>query len=157
MEGVGYISGIISFNFADEVFEEIPHPPCQRFVSCCYHISVLNGCLSAARLVDNLHFDIWVMKQYHVKESWVKQFSFDPCSPGELPRFLGRYPKVICALKNGEILLWYNNRPFTSLVSYDPVENIFKTLQMSGLPNWFEAVPFLPSLFSAKATMNLQF
>ncbi|GLT50992.1 hypothetical protein SLA2020_244430 [Shorea laevis] len=157
MGGDGPNFGIISFELADEAFEEIPHPPCQRFVSRGYRLSVLNGCLSAAGLVDTLHFDIWVMKQYHVKESWVKQFSFDPCSPGEEPSFLRRYPKVICALKNGEILLGYNNGPFTSLVSYDSVENRFKTLQMSGLPNWFQAVPFLPSLFSAKATMNLQF
>ncbi|GKV15020.1 hypothetical protein SLEP1_g25822 [Rubroshorea leprosula] len=157
MGGDDPIFGIISFELADEVFEEIPHPPCQRFVSRGYRLSVLNGCLSAAGLVDTLHFDIWVMKQYRVKESWVKQLSFDPSFPSKWPSFLRRYPRVICALKNGEILLWYNNSPFASLVSYDPVENRFKTLQMSGLPNWFEAVPFLPSLFSAKATMNLQF
>ncbi|GLT51010.1 hypothetical protein SLA2020_244590 [Shorea laevis] len=149
MGGVGLICGIISFELADEVFEEIPHPPCQRFVSRDYSLSVLNGCLSAAGLVDTLHCDIWVMKQYRVKESWVKQFSF-------LPYFLGGWPRfftVICALKNGEILLLYNS---SSLVSYDPVENRFKTLQISGLPNRFQALPFLPSLFSAKATMNLQ-
>ncbi|GLU15658.1 hypothetical protein SLE2022_321310 [Rubroshorea leprosula] len=148
--GNGPVFGIISFELADEVFKEIPHPPCQRFVSCDYSLSVLNGCLSAAGLVDTLHCDIWVMKQYRVKESWVKQFSF-------LPYFLGGWPRfftVICALKNGEILLLYNS---SSLVSYDPVENRFKTLQISGLPNWFQALPFLPSLFSANATMNLQF
>ncbi|GKV15012.1 hypothetical protein SLEP1_g25813 [Rubroshorea leprosula] len=153
MEGVGPISGIISFNLADEVFEEIPHPPCQRFVSRRYRLSVLNGCLSAVRLVEIGHFDIWVMKQYHVKESWVKQFSFDPYFAGGSPSYLISFPKVICALKNGEILLQYN---YSSLVSYDPVENRFKTLQTSGLPNEFQTLPFLPSLFSAKATMNLQ-
>ncbi|GLT51003.1 hypothetical protein SLA2020_244530 [Shorea laevis] len=146
---VGPIFGIISFELADEVFEEIPHPPCQLFVSRLYSLSVLNGCVSAARLVDNLHFDIWVMKQYHVKESWVKQFSFDPYFAGGWPSFF----TVICALKNGEILLQNDD---SSLVSFDPVENRFKTLQMSGLPNEFQALPFLPSLFSAKATMNLQ-
>ncbi|GLU15677.1 hypothetical protein SLE2022_321490 [Rubroshorea leprosula] len=154
MGGDGPIFGIISFELADEVFEEIPHPPCQRFVSRDYSLSVLNGCLSAAGLVDTLHFDIWVMKQYNVKESWVKQFSFDSCLPGERPPYLRIFPEFICALKNGEILLLNNDN---SLVSYDPVENRFKTLQISGLPNWFQALPFLPSLFSANATMNLQF
>ncbi|GKV51949.1 hypothetical protein SLEP1_g58562 [Rubroshorea leprosula] len=153
MGGVGVIFGIISFELADEVFEEIPHPPCQRFVSWRYSLSMLNGCLSAARLVDNLHFDIWVMKQYHVEESWVKQFSFDPYFAGGWPSYSKIFPEVICALKNGEILLQYDD---SSLVSYDAVENRFKILQMSGLPNWFQALPFLPSLFSAKATMNLQ-
>ncbi|GKV46404.1 hypothetical protein SLEP1_g53391 [Rubroshorea leprosula] len=150
---VGLIFGIISFELADEVFEEIPHPPCQRFVSRDYSLSVLNGCLSAARLVDALHYDIWVMKQYRVKESWVKQFSFDPYFPGGWQRFLTRFSTVICALKNGEILL---QNEHSSLISYDPVENRFKTLQISGLPNWFQALPFLPSLSSAKATINLQ-
>ncbi|GKV15014.1 hypothetical protein SLEP1_g25815 [Rubroshorea leprosula] len=149
--GFSYIFAIISFELADEVFEEIPHPPCQQLVSRGFSLSVLNGCLSAAGLVDT--FDIWVMKQYRVKESWVKQFSFDPCFPGGWSSFLSRSPKVICALKNGEIILQDND---SSLVSYDPVENRFKTLQMSGLPEHFLAIPFLPSLFSAKASMNLQ-
>ncbi|GKV15029.1 hypothetical protein SLEP1_g25830 [Rubroshorea leprosula] len=156
MGGVGPIFGIISFDLADEVFREIPHPPCQRLVSRGYSLSVLNGCLSAAGLVDTVHFDIWVMKQYHVKESWVKQFSFDPYFrrgwPTNASGLLRRFPKVICALKNGEILLLYNS---SSLVSYDPVENRFKNLQISGLSNPFHALPFLPSLFSAQATMNL--
>ncbi|GKV15002.1 hypothetical protein SLEP1_g25803 [Rubroshorea leprosula] len=153
MEEVDPIFGIISFDLADEVFEEIPHPPCQQLVSRDYSLSVLNGCLSVARLVDAVHFDIWVMREYHVRESWVKQFSFDPRFPGGRPSFLGRFPKVICALKNGEILLQCND---SSLVSYDPVENRFKTLQIGGLSKQFQAFPFLPSLFSAKATMNLQ-
>ncbi|GLU15675.1 hypothetical protein SLE2022_321470 [Rubroshorea leprosula] len=151
--GNGAIFGIISFELADEVFVEILHPPCQRFVSRPYSLSVINGCLSAARLVDTLHFDIWVMKQYRVKEHWVKQFSFDPCSPGKWPGYLRIFPEFICALKNGEILLRYDDN---SLVSYDPVEKRFKNLQMSGLPKDFVALPFQPSLFSAKATMDLQ-
>ncbi|GLT51015.1 hypothetical protein SLA2020_244640 [Shorea laevis] len=157
MRGVGCIFGIISFDLADEVFEEIPHPPCRQLVSGGYSLSVLNGCLSAAGFVDAVHFDIWVMKQYRVKESWVKQLSFDPSFPGGRPwpwlSFLRRFPKVICALKNGEILLQDND---SSLVSYDPVEHRFKTLQMSGLPKHVQALPFLPSLFSAEATMDLQ-
>ncbi|GKV14989.1 hypothetical protein SLEP1_g25790 [Rubroshorea leprosula] len=153
MGGDGPIFGIISFELADEVFQEIPHPPCQRFVSREYSPSVLNGCLSAARLVDSLHFDIWVMKQYHVKESWVKQFSFDPCFPDIWSYYSRIFPEFICALKSGEILLRSDN---DSLVSYDPVEKRLKSLQISGLPNYFRALPFLPSLFSAKATMNLQ-
>ncbi|GLU15674.1 hypothetical protein SLE2022_321460 [Rubroshorea leprosula] len=104
------------------------------------------------------HFDIWVMKQNRFKESWVKQFSFAPpfCfDPNHRTGWLSsrRFPVVICALKNGEILLQYDG---SSLVSYDPVENRVKTLQMSGLPKDFLSLPFLPSLFSAKATMNLQ-
>ncbi|GLU15696.1 hypothetical protein SLE2022_321660 [Rubroshorea leprosula] len=156
MGGDGPIFGIISFELADEVFEEIPHPPCQQLVSRGYGLSVLNGCLSVAGLVDAVHFDIWVMKKYDVKESWVKQFSFDPCFRcGWLTNVSGtfrRFPKVIFALKNGELLLLYNS---SSLVSYDPVENTFENLQISGLSNLFHALPFLPSLFSAQATMNL--
>ncbi|GKV15000.1 hypothetical protein SLEP1_g25801 [Rubroshorea leprosula] len=151
--GLGLIFGIISFELADEVFEEIPHPPCQQLVSRGYSLSVLSGYLSAAGLVDAGHFDIWMMKQYHVEESWVKQFSFDPYFAGGWPSYSKIFPEVICALKNGEILLQYDD---SSLVSFDPVENRFKTLQMSGLPDEFQALPFLPSLFAAKATMNSQ-
>ncbi|GLT41351.1 hypothetical protein SLA2020_154220 [Shorea laevis] len=159
MGGVDPIFGIISFDLAAEVFKEIPHPPCQRLVSDRCNLSVLSGCLSAAiGSGETGHFDMWVMKQYHVKESWVKQFSFDPYLhrgwPVNTSSSLSRLPIIICALKNGEILLQYNK---SSLVSYDPVENRFKTLQISRLPNQFQVLPFLPSLFSAKATMNLLF
>ncbi|GLU15687.1 hypothetical protein SLE2022_321580 [Rubroshorea leprosula] len=158
MGEVGSILGIISFDLADEVFEEIPHPPCEQLVSGGYSLSVLNRCLSAAGLADAVHFDIWVMKQYRVKESWVKQLSFDfffifGGRPWAWPSYFRRLPKVICALKNGEILLEYN---YGSLVSYDPVEHRSKTLQMIALPKHFQALPFLPSLFSAEATVNLQ-
>ncbi|GLU15661.1 hypothetical protein SLE2022_321340 [Rubroshorea leprosula] len=44
MGGVDPVFGIISFDLAAEVFEEIPHPPCQRLVSDHYNLSVLSGC-----------------------------------------------------------------------------------------------------------------
>ncbi|GLT51434.1 hypothetical protein SLA2020_248440 [Shorea laevis] len=50
MARVSHIFGIISFELADEVFEEIPRPPCYRFLTHGFRLSVLNGCLSAVGL-----------------------------------------------------------------------------------------------------------
>ncbi|GLU20563.1 hypothetical protein SLE2022_367540 [Rubroshorea leprosula] len=158
-EGLYY--AIVSFQLADEVFEEIPHPPCQSLVSSRYSLSVLNGCLSAAGLGETAQFDIWVMKQYKVEDSWKKEYSFVPNVPLGLTMrrgssasgFMNRVPRVVCDLKNGEILLQYGK---STLVSYDPIGNRFKTLEINGQPSFFQAFPFLPSLFSAKATMDLQ-
>ncbi|GKV18735.1 hypothetical protein SLEP1_g29075 [Rubroshorea leprosula] len=160
-EGFGFYHAIVSFQLADEVFEEIPHPPCQSLVSSRYSLSVLNGCLSAAGLGETAQFDIWVMKQYKVEDSWKKEYSFVPNVPLGLTMirgssasgFMNRVPRVVCDLKNGEILLQYGE---STLVSYDPIGNRFKTLEINGQPSSFQAFPFLPSLFSAKATMDLQ-
>ncbi|GLT50986.1 hypothetical protein SLA2020_244370 [Shorea laevis] len=64
---------IISFELAEEAFQKIPLP-CTGFYFTCYHLCVLNGCLSVAGFIQGSQLDIWVMKEYNVKESWVKEF-----------------------------------------------------------------------------------
>lgn len=63
---------LISFNLVDEQFREVPTPD---FGSRrCNHPLVLRGCLAAVFLSRIWHLDIWVMKEYDVKELWVKEW-----------------------------------------------------------------------------------
>ena len=146
---------IASFDLADEQFREVPKPNCGGLSRSNYHLLVLKGCLSAAVYRSNGKLEIWVMKEYDVKESWIKEFSIGAHVPKGLKQDLkglykilgnalkGRGVRVLCQLKNGEILLEYKGR---ALFSFDPERRKFKDLTLNGSPNWFQAFVLVGSL-----------
>ncbi|THG20583.1 hypothetical protein TEA_028562 [Camellia sinensis var. sinensis] len=72
--GVRHSRSIVSFDLADEQFREIPRPDCGSLNRTNYHLAALGGCLSAIVCCHYEKFEIWVMKDYDVKESWIKEF-----------------------------------------------------------------------------------
>nr|XP_016490030.1 PREDICTED: F-box protein At3g07870-like [Nicotiana tabacum] len=112
---------IVSFDLADEVFGEVPKVDFNVDLrKGKFHLAVLRGRLAVA--INFPHQDrggteIWVMREYNVKKSWVKEF-----------------------LKNGELLLDYR---CGSLISYDPQNGVFKMLKFQGMPNLCEGMPNL--------------
>ncbi|EOX93376.1 hypothetical protein QUC31_004100 [Theobroma cacao] len=142
---------LMSFDLADEQFREVPKPDCGGLNRCNFHLSVLRGCLAAAVYGNYGKLEIWVMKDYNVKESWIKEFSIGAYTPKCLKQNLdrdrplkiwknasnGKVVRVLCLLENGEILLEYKNRV---LVSYDPKKGKFRDLVLQGIPNWFQTV-----------------
>lgn len=147
---------IMSFDLADEQFREVqkpdfaPYPA--RFYS--YHLVVLRDCLGVAFTTppsNGGNLEIWAMKVYDVKESWVKEYAIASlCPPLRLfscqdlkpyaiwtnVRF-GRAFTVLCVLKTGEILIEYKNG---ALVSYNPETGVSKDLTFQGLPNLFKTI-----------------
>ncbi|KAJ0021214.1 hypothetical protein Pint_31739 [Pistacia integerrima] len=106
------------------------------------------------------------MNEYNVKDSWMKKYVIGTYVPSSLrqdmrmnmdsqiwkERRLGKGGnRVICILKNGDILLEIENG---ALVSYDPAREEFKELLISGLPKWFCTIVHVESLFQVEA--NLQ-
>ncbi|KAL8144776.1 hypothetical protein AgCh_003109 [Apium graveolens] len=68
---------IISFDLADEKFEEVPRPDFISPFDCTnYGLLSLKGCLSAVAYEYGQYKDleIWFMKEYNVKESWIRMF-----------------------------------------------------------------------------------
>ncbi|GKV15022.1 hypothetical protein SLEP1_g25823 [Rubroshorea leprosula] len=147
---------IISFELAEEAFQKIPLPRI-GFYSTAYHLCVLNGRLSIAGFIHGCQLDIWVMKEYNVKESWVKEFCittnyaplffFDGQNNAPLgmliedlaSSWVGRCVRVLCVLKNGEIVLECNKK---ALVSYDPETNRFNALKINRLPQQSQIFDF---------------
>uniref|UniRef100_A0A6N2K738 F-box associated beta-propeller type 1 domain-containing protein n=1 Tax=Salix viminalis TaxID=40686 RepID=A0A6N2K738_SALVM len=120
---------LVSFDLTDEQFREVPKPDCGGLNRCDYHLAVLRGCLSVAVCCNYRRLEIWVMKEYNEKGSWVKEYKIGAYMPKDLKQNLDRPLKIwknassrrvvraLCVLKNGEILVEYKNRV---LVSYDP-------------------------------------
>ncbi|KAF9669603.1 hypothetical protein SADUNF_Sadunf14G0124600 [Salix dunnii] len=145
---------LVSFDLTDEQFREVPKPDCGG-LNRCNDLVVLRGCLSASVYCNYRRLEIWVMKEYNVKESWVKEYNIGPYLPKGLKQKPVRPPKIwkndsngrvvgaLCVLKNGEILLEYKNR---ALFSYDPENGKFKDVELKGAPNWFQTVVHVGSL-----------
>jgi F-box interacting protein len=130
---------IISFDFEDEQFREVPKPPdCTSWPNM--DLVDFGGCLAA---VSYSEFEIWIMKEYDVKESWIKEFNIGKHLPRSLDEedgwfYLNIYKsRVVGLLKNSKVLLEYECR---ALVTYDPKDGTFEHLTFPGMPSWFKVI-----------------
>lgn len=94
------------------------------------------------------------MKEYDVKESWVKRFDIHGAYLAKFPSHSHDYGiwrkamhekmvRVLCVLKNGEILMEYRGG---SLVKYDPKWKEFKDVVFHGMPKLFQTIVHVGSL-----------
>ncbi|XWS36713.1 hypothetical protein CRYUN_Cryun20dG0109500 [Craigia yunnanensis] len=65
----------ISFDLTAEQFQEVPKPDCGSLDRCFYKLLVLQGHFSAAASDASWGLEIWVMKEYNMKASWIKEFN----------------------------------------------------------------------------------
>ncbi|KAJ6883983.1 hypothetical protein NC652_031068 [Populus alba x Populus x berolinensis] len=138
---------IVSFDLSEEKFYEVPRPDCGSLDKFNHNLVVLGGCLSASVYRKDGYLEIWVMKEYNVKESWINLYNIDIMDQSfensglHLKR---SYARVICLLKNGEILLEMTIT--RALLSFDPKSKTFKHLAFHGLPRWYETIVHVGSL-----------
>ncbi|XP_043721153.1 F-box protein CPR1-like [Telopea speciosissima] len=110
---------IVSIDVKDDVYREVPLPD---FVDDKFHmtIGVLGGQLSILCNFSKVCVELWVMKDYGVRDSWEKQFSI------EQPLVLGYFDECIrpiCYSRKGEVLLETGpgvEKCSGALVLYDP-------------------------------------
>ncbi|MFQ6633820.1 hypothetical protein Gotur_011529 [Gossypium turneri] len=146
---------LISFDLETEQFQEVAKPDCCGSNRCFHHLMVLRGFLSAGAYHDNDELEVWVMKEYGIKESWIKEFTIGNHLPPTLQqndllhfnmakaRFPNSSVRVLCILRNDEILLEYLNRV---VVVFDPRHGTFKELTFDAMPHWYKIVVHVGSL-----------
>ena len=130
----------------DEVFRKLKYPV--DSVSSMRRnkvFSVFNDCLAFVvyeeytMTMTEKYFDIWVMREYGVEDSWTKQLFVNPPVPITCPvRFYG----------NGELLLFDKN---WAMVLYNIGSQEIRILQCTGYPNTslpLELIDYVESLVS---------
>ncbi|KAJ7980172.1 F-box protein [Quillaja saponaria] len=138
---------IYSFNFESEKFGSVPPPPyfgqSEKQFSDFLKLGVLEDCLLLCVFGnDHRKFDIWIMKDYGVKESWTKQFVIENLYPRQ--RSCDFYEPVKF-LNNGEILLLYND---LEVLCYNTGTRRLRTTRITRTRNEFNAIALAPSFVS---------
>ncbi|KAL1811752.1 hypothetical protein DCAR_0623876 [Daucus carota subsp. sativus] len=139
---------LFSFDLETEKFEPVPLPA--HFSPEYYgkiswiSVGVTCGCLCLCYTSSDTHFEVFVMEEYGVRESWIKKFAIDV--------------KFYCGLRiedlqkpikylNNEELLFLSR--FNSLVSYSPQKGTFRDIKSLGNGR-AEAISHVSSFVSLK-------
>lgn len=112
--GIGNL--IVAFDLGLEEFRLLPQPNYgAREKDFVLDVGALEGHMCLMCNYDLVKVDVWMMKEYGLKESWSKMFSIDRCRSISSFRFLR---PLICSNEdggdkvllevNGEKLVWYD-------------------------------------------------
>ncbi|KAK9697284.1 hypothetical protein RND81_08G027100 [Saponaria officinalis] len=99
---------ILSFDICEEKWGEIPVLDELAIKSYIIELGVLNGCLCmlTSRGISYPNLDLWIMKEYGVKESWTKLFKVPNGSGIPLFYHKDRYEFLLPGMQYG--LGWFN-------------------------------------------------
>uniref|UniRef100_A0A5B6YZS3 Uncharacterized protein n=1 Tax=Davidia involucrata TaxID=16924 RepID=A0A5B6YZS3_DAVIN len=133
-----------SLDLGGEVFPPIEVPGSYGFPSEIQRVLVvLKGSLSmivySTQEQINRCFDMWVMSEYGVQESWSKQVTIGPFS---------RVLEPLMSWNNGEIIFKYNEVLTDELFSYHPSVQELKALPISEPSRTFKVYNYIESLVS---------
>ncbi|XP_026397174.1 F-box/kelch-repeat protein At3g06240-like [Papaver somniferum] len=130
---------IIPLDIKDVKFQELP---LSKEVFKNNDLSMTIGALRerlCAIFDVGVGFEVWMMKEYGVRESWTKCYhiSHDKIKNNHCFRLL-------CSLRNSEILLLSHD----TLVSYDPKDGSARQHNINGVKNFHDKVDYFESLVS---------
>ncbi|KAM1797497.1 hypothetical protein ACFX12_031675 [Malus domestica] len=138
---------ICAFDVGSECFQELPLPPCslgKRLVS----LAVLRGCLSVY-VLSMSDINVWVMKDYGVKESWVRELVMQQVI-GYRTSFSAT--QLLKFTKKGQVVFLHKYK----LRDYTPGKKGSAAVEVDGIPSMVEAFVHIPSFVSLKdAIMDL--
>ncbi|KAK9903126.1 hypothetical protein M0R45_001265 [Rubus argutus] len=140
---------IRSFDFEREEFEVVLPPGNfggrEKQFSECVKVGVLRDSLVLCVYTDDpSKFDLWVMKDYGVQESWTKILVLEDNYPRG--RGLDFYQPMVF-LSNGDILMSYNNE---DVVCYNKEMKGFTETKITGTGSVFRAIAYTPCLVSLR-------
>ncbi|XP_042479136.1 F-box protein CPR1-like isoform X2 [Macadamia integrifolia] len=129
-------SFIVCIDLKDEKYRELPLPDSldTRLVNVGVRGEQL--CVLCHYAMDRV--EVWVMKHYRKRDSWVKEFSIKESVIGSFNDIT-----LECYSKNGEFILLID---FKALVLYDPSGGSARSLRNHCAPNMIETKIYIRSL-----------
>ena len=115
-------------------------------------MGVLEGCLCLCYVYEGVLFDVWLMKDYGLKESWTKKFTIDIIFYCGVR--LGDQHRPIGFTKHGDMWLKSDADPY-SLISFSPKTGSFTVFDIGGITARFEATPHVLSFISVRDIVNV--
>ncbi|PIA45898.1 hypothetical protein AQUCO_01600268v1 [Aquilegia coerulea] len=110
-----FLLRIVSFDLANDEFKDLQLPDV-LFDNESKRLGVFEECLCIYHFNEDIRYiDMFMMKEYGVKESWTKLFSINVDIQLEFVHMLNF--KVICITNNGKLLVQWNHK---DLALYDP-------------------------------------
>ncbi|KAI8539648.1 hypothetical protein RHMOL_Rhmol09G0199100 [Rhododendron molle] len=135
---------ILAFDIHQEVFRQIPFPVVCSLAEeqTYYSLSVLHDSLALIVYEPEpieRQFDIWVMPEYGVKESWTHVYSIGPLAGIHGPLTFWKDDELLMESSTGQ------------LVSCNLNTQEIKELQVHGIPSSLQVVLYTESLLSIKS------
>ncbi|XP_058203836.1 F-box/kelch-repeat protein At3g23880-like [Rhododendron vialii] len=134
---------IVSLDLAKETYGEVSQPDYNSNGGFLSTMDVLSGylCMLCRQWRNHgVHVDLWVMKEYGIRESWTKLVAIhDVTHP-----LCGEYFTPKCILNNGDVLMVVGMR----LVRYNPNDGTFSYLKIRGFFPNYSVYPYIESLVS---------
>ncbi|MED6206706.1 hypothetical protein PIB30_029441 [Stylosanthes scabra] len=131
---------IVSLDLQKESYREILPPDYEKEESSTPTLGVLNECLCMSYDHKRTHFVVWVMKDYGVRESWIKLVTVPYLPNPEDFSYSGPY----YVSDKGEVLLMFE----FDLVLFDPSDRSFKYPRIQNGKGWFDAEVYVETLVS---------
>ncbi|KAK4479489.1 hypothetical protein RD792_015003 [Penstemon davidsonii] len=137
---------IVAFDVKTEYCRSYPMPSLQLDGLECpiLQLDELYGCLSLSLYSDFKRFEIWLMNDYGVENSWTKLLSIEEQF---LIRFRSRTPRTINYLNSKGLILLQISK---TLCLYDPGNNAMEEFGIPGNLKLFSSQVFRPSLVRIK-------
>ncbi|TYI23689.1 hypothetical protein ES332_A06G182300v1 [Gossypium tomentosum] len=140
---------IVALDLATESFREVPQPECERMIYQL-NVGVLGGCLCVVANHGDARVDLWVMKEYGVKESWTILFSLASEDVIGSLRFLKPLAYSSCG---NQVLLEHDK---INLFWYDLEKKKADDVWVPGMPFSYETEVCLQSLVSLNVKRRKQ-
>ncbi|XP_058216959.1 F-box/kelch-repeat protein At3g23880-like [Rhododendron vialii] len=134
---------IVSLDLVKEMYGEVSEPEYRDIYFYDISLGVLDGCLCILHNCSGACSDVWVMKEYGIRDSWTKlvviPYLSHPSEPYLSHSSDCSFSAPLCILENGEVLL----NTTTNFVRYNPNDGTFSYPKIY---NW--SYTYSPSCFS---------